>query len=125
MVSSADRLNMETVSVCPAGAGGHPLLDAHGVPGQVKIDQLVAKLQVVALAAGLGADHHPGRLAEAAHRLGSLQSRHPPVKRDRLDPVRRQRGAQGLDGGPEIGKNQEFAGNSASSWRVAVIFWHS
>ena len=49
------------------------LLNHHRIPGQVEIDQLVAELQVHALAAGLRGNHHPRRLLEIPHGLAPLR----------------------------------------------------
>src|SRR5690554_3393142 len=42
-------------TVQPANA----LLDAHGIPGQVIVDELVAELEIAPLCSALGADHDP------------------------------------------------------------------
>jgi len=59
----------------------------------------MAKLQVVPLAARLGADHHSRREAEGAHRLNSLLDRHAAVVDDRLVAGLGQRGVQRVQGG--------------------------
>ena len=45
------------------------LLDLHGVPGQVEVDESLAKLEVVALPADVGRQQHVDALFERSDRL--------------------------------------------------------
>ena len=65
------------------------LLDAHGVPGQIIVDELMAELEVAPFGAALGAHHDPHApqlfafLPEEAHGLLFLVNVHAAVKADR------------------------------------------
>ena len=89
-VDDGDRLALLSVAVDTADA----LLDAHGVPGQIVVDEEIAELEVEALAADFGGQQHIQRVGivfgqrKAAAQLGTIFVGTPPWISPQRSPAR-------------------------------------
>ena len=88
----------------------NPLLDTHGIPGQIVVDQLVAKLEIAPFRAALCADQHTDIAFEGRHRRFFLVDIQPTVEASRGDPPHRQLLHNLVEGVAIFGKDQELAG---------------
>src|SRR5690349_3015320 len=82
-VSRAEVVDPHVLGLPQAVQAPDPLLDPHRIPGQVVVHEVVAELEIASLPARLGADQHPGPLAELLDRglllaqgEGAVEDRH-------------------------------------------------
>src|SRR5262249_32755499 len=85
------------------------LFEEHRIPGKVEVDEPVAELEVLALAADLGADEHARvALVELLDDGGALGRREPTGEGERPDPTPFEVGRDRLVRGAEAREDEEL-----------------
>ena len=84
------------------------LLDAHGIPGDVEIDDDVAELEVQAFAAGIGGNQDAHLLGERHLHLLTLVHAHAAVEAGDGDAAIAEKFRQHLLGGHELGEDEQL-----------------